>query len=86
MCIQVCLHAERASGVRVLGNQPRVDNRECERMRVQMVHTSVALDKSNASANHAVFHRQQKTKTARIVACGEMQFEDQGLGSKRDAS
>ena len=41
--------------VRVLGNQLGVDNRECERRRVQMVHTSVALNKSNASADNAVF-------------------------------
>ena len=46
VCIQVCPHAEREGGVRVLGNQPRVDKRECERVRVQTVHTSVALDKS----------------------------------------
>ena len=56
--IQVCLHAEREGGVRVLGNQLRVANRDCERMRVQMVHTSVAFHLSNARANHAVFHTQ----------------------------
>ena len=94
MCIQVCLHAEREGGVRFLGNQPRVGNRECERMRVQMVHTSVALDMSNASANHAVFHRQQRRKQLElwhVVKCGlrikawearEMQLE--ALGAKRE--
>ena len=54
MCIQVCQHEERECCVRALVNQLRVDNRD--RMQVQMAHTSVALDKTNASADSAVFH------------------------------
>ena len=72
VCIQVCLHAERECCVRVLGNQLRVDNRDCERMRVQMVHTSVAPDKSNASANNAVFHTH---RTGARDAAKTKQFE-----------
>ena len=37
-------------------NQLGVDNRDCERMHVQMAHSSVALDKTSASAVSAVFH------------------------------
>ena len=45
-------------------NQLRVDNRDCEGMHVQMAHASVSLDKTNASADSAVFH----THTHRAVA------------------
>ena len=73
--VQVCLresHAERECCVRVLGNQLSVDNRDCERMRVQMVHTSVALEKSNASASNAVFHTH---RTVARDAAKTRQFE-----------
>ena len=56
VCLQVCLHAERECCVRALGNQLIVDSRDCERMHVQVAHTSLALDKTNASADSAVFH------------------------------
>ena len=48
--IGVRLHAERECCVRALGNQLRVD---CKRMRVQIAHNSVVLNKSNASAESA---------------------------------
>ena len=53
VCIQVCLHAERECCVRVLGNQLSVDKCDCKRMRVQIAHTSVALNKAHASAESA---------------------------------
>ena len=39
-----------------MANQLRVDNRDCERMHVQMSHTSVALGRTNARSDSAVFH------------------------------
>ena len=84
MCIQVCLHKERECCVRVLGNQLRVDNRDCERMRVQTVHTRVALNKSNA-----VFHTQRtvarnaaKTKRNELW----MRCENQVMESKKESA
>ena len=56
---RVCLHAERKRCAMALGNQLSVDKRDCERMRVQVAHSSVALNKSNASADSAVFHALQ---------------------------
>ena len=51
--IQVCLHAERECCVMALGNQLRIDKNDCERMRVQIAHTSVPLNKANTSADSA---------------------------------
>ena len=53
VCIQVCLHAERECCVSAVVNQLRVDNRDSERMRVQIAHTSVAVIKANASSDSA---------------------------------
>ena len=53
VCVQVCLHAERECCVKALGNQLRVDKNDCKRMRVQIAHTSVALNKANTSADSA---------------------------------
>ena len=70
------LHADRECCVRAMINQLRVDNRDCERMQVQMAHTSVALDKTNASAYSAVFHTLRagnecrQVESSRIVAIG----------------
>ena len=51
--VQVCPHAERECCVRALGNQLSVDKFGCKRMRQKVVHNSVALDKTNASADSA---------------------------------
>ena len=53
VCIQMCLHSERECCVRALGNQLSVDNRDCERMRVQIPHTRVARNTANTSADSA---------------------------------
>ena len=50
-CIRVCLHAERECWVTALGNQLRVDKSCCKRMRTQVAHTSVALNKASTSAD-----------------------------------
>ena len=55
-----------------LGNQLRVDSRDCKRMRVQIAHTSVALNKSNASADSAGFHA---LRTVATDAAKTKQFE-----------
>ena len=47
------LHAERERCVIALGGQLSADNRVCERMRVQIAHTSVTLDEANARADIA---------------------------------
>ena len=47
------LHAERERCVIALGDQLSADNRVCERMRVQIAHTSVTLDEANARADIA---------------------------------
>ena len=52
-CLQVCLHAERECWVMALVNQFRVDKCDCKRMRVQIAHTSVDLNKANTSADSA---------------------------------
>ena len=49
----MCLHTERECCVIALGDQLSVDNRDCERMRVQIAHTSVALNEATASADSA---------------------------------
>ena len=46
--LRVHLHAERERCVIALGDQLSADNRVCERMRVQIAHTSVTLDEANA--------------------------------------
>ena len=85
VCIQVCLHAERECCVRAMVNQLRVDSRDCERMQVQMAHTSVALDKANASAVSAVFHT---PRAVAMFAAKGKQFElwplEVRVGAKRE--
>ena len=50
----MCLHAERKRCDTVLANELRVDKRDCERTRVQVVHNRVALNNSNASTDSEV--------------------------------
>ena len=99
--IRVCLHAERECCVRALVSQVRVDKCDCERMQVQMAHTSVALEQGEyrcrqrqlhhaVDTNHTVeewkttnsYNGCRQGETSRIVAIGELRFENQGLGSK----
>ena len=47
-CIQVCRHAERKLCDIVQVNQLRVCKRDCERMRVHVVHNRVVLNNSSA--------------------------------------
>ena len=68
----MCPHAERECCVSAQGNQLRVDNHDCERMRVQMAHTSVALNKTNTSADSAAFHT---PRTVATDAAETKQFE-----------
>ena len=49
----MCLHAERDYCIRALGNQLRVDQCDCKRLRVQIAHASVARNKANTSADSA---------------------------------
>ena len=51
--LRVHHHAERERCVMALEDQLSADNRACERMRVQIAHTSVALDEANARADTA---------------------------------
>ena len=51
--LRVCLRAERERCAIALGDQLSVDNRDCERMRVKIADTSVALNEANASADIA---------------------------------
>ena len=90
VCIQVCLHAERGCCVRALRNQLRVDSRDCERMRVQMAHTTGALNKTNASADSAALHTPRKVTTD---AAQTKQFNlwpwrnaNQGTETKRESA
>ena len=53
VCITVCLHAERECCFMALEDQLRVDKCDCERMRVQIAHTSVAPNQANTSADSA---------------------------------
>ena len=47
------LQAERERCIVALGNQLSADNRVCERMRVQIAHTSTTLDEASARADIA---------------------------------
>ena len=49
----MCLHAERECCVMALGDPLSGDKRDCERRRVHIAHTSVALNKANASTDSA---------------------------------
>ena len=51
--IRVCLHAERECCVMALGDQSRAGKRDCERMLVQIAHSSVAQNQVIASAGSA---------------------------------
>ena len=61
--IRACPLAERKRWAMALGNQLRVDNRDCKRTRVQIAHNSVARNKSNASADSEVFHAPRTVAT-----------------------
>ena len=58
---QVCLHTERECCVRILGNQLRANNRDCERMYVQMVHTQWLLwtSQMQVPTNRCSTHNEQ---------------------------
>ena len=60
--IPVCLHAERKRWTMVLEKQLSVDKRDREKMCGQVVHNSVALNNSNASADREVFSTYLKRK------------------------
>ena len=62
--VYACRHAERKRCDMVLVNQLRVDKRDCERMRVQVVHNRVALNNSMASAD-SVVRRKRTTQLKR---------------------
>ena len=81
----MCLHIERECCVRVLGNQLRVDKREGERRRVQMVHTSVALKCRHCGFPHTANRDAAKTNRFEL-ASGEMRCENHVMESKRESS
>ena len=79
-------------------SQLSVDKRDYEMMRVQVVHNTVALNKSNASADSASSttllmcgktsnscNECRQVETSPIVAIGEMRCENQVLESKSDS-
>ena len=67
--IRVCLHAERECCVMALGDQLRVDKCDCERMSVQIAHSSVARNKAIASADSAS-STTPLTRTT-LLSCGK---------------
>ena len=80
----MCLHGERKCCAMALGNQLRVDNRDCKWMRVQIAHTSVALNKAIASAVSASSTtpltrttqlKREKPRTIAMDAVQTKQFE-----------
>ena len=64
--LRVHLHAERERCVIALGDQLSADNRVCERMRVQIAHTSVTLDEANAKADIASSTRVQRRSAVAV--------------------
>ena len=105
-CVFNCVYTQSEECcVRAVGNQLSVDNCDCKRMRVQIAHASVALNKGKCKCRQRQFHHAvdanhavelwkttnscngcRQGETGRVVAIGEMRFENQGLGSKRDSA
>ena len=87
-----------------LGDQLRIDQRDCKRMRVQIAHTSFARNKASectdsASSNTPLTRTTQlmcgkartvttdaaKVKQVELWLLDKSDFENRGLGSKRDS-
>ena len=71
--LRVCIHVStrRARMLCHGSGESRVDNRDCKRMRLQIAHTSVALNKANASA-HSVSSTTPLTRTTQS-RCGKQE-------------
>ena len=77
--LRVCLRAERERCAIALGDQLSVDNRDCERMRVQIADTSVALNEANASADIASSTTQLTRRQPRTFATGTAKMKQSSL-------
>ena len=79
--IRVCLHTERECCVMALGGQLRVEKCDCESVQIAHAINTVEVWETTNSYNGC-----RQGDTSRLVAIGEMRFENQGLGSKSDSA
>ena len=83
--IRVCLHAEQKRRAMVLVNQLSVDKRDYERMRVQVAHNSVVLNKSSDAAKlKKVELWQLKKCDMKIKSWKARVIQSGALGTKRE--